>query len=103
MPVYMTARYQVPKTSVESCKQAISTLVDPIKREKPRTKLYLALQEIQNPMQFVHFMLFENEAAMAIHRNSHAAESFVNFLYPKTITPVEFTEHNLIASSVGEL
>lgn len=102
MPIYMTARYQVPPKMVDACKRAIADFVEYIKAEEPRTKSYRVIQEIQSPASFVHFMEFENEAALAIHRDSPGAKAFVNFLYPKTLKPVEFTEYNLVSENLQE-
>lgn len=98
MPIYMTARYKVRPQSLDKCKRAITEFVEYIREHEPGTQVYIAQQEILNPTSFLHTVVFENEAAMAIHRNSDAVERFVKTLYPETLAPVEFTEFNLVAA-----
>ncbi len=103
MPVIMTARYQVRPQSVQICKQAIEQLVEHIRKNEPRTKFYIALQENLNPTRFLHTLIFESEAAMALHRNSKAAEQFVKQLYPETLEPIEFTEYQITGCNLDLL
>jgi quinol monooxygenase YgiN len=48
---------------------------------------------------FLHFFIFEDEAAMNIHRNSDAVRRFTDVLYPETLALVEFTEYTLVIST----
>lgn len=101
MPVYMTTRFNVRPQAIEECKQAIKDLVEHCKANEPGTVLYLAQQDILNPRSFLNTIFFESEAAMLLHRNTKAADRFVSTLYPQTLEPIEFTEHNLIAFKNG--
>ncbi len=101
MPIYMTARYHIRPQSLGKCKEAVGKLVEHVKDREPGTKFYLALQEIANPTSFVHFIIFADEAAMILHRNSKAAEEFANALYPETLAPLDFAEYNAIAVKTG--
>lgn len=101
MPICMTARYRVRPHFTEACKNTVQDLVEHVKAKEPGTLFYLAKQEILNPRAFQHLILFENEAALAIHQSSKASERFVNALYPETVEPVEFMEYNIIAFKGG--
>ncbi len=103
MTILMTARYRVQPQSVEVCKRAVVDLIDHVKNREPRTKLYLALQEIVNPMSFVHILGFENEAALNLHQNSQASDQFASIVYPQTVAPMEFSEYKLVGSTLPDL
>jgi quinol monooxygenase YgiN len=97
MAIYLTARFHVRPQAIDVCKQAIKELVEYTEKHEPGTLLYLAQQEILNPRIFHNTIIFESDAAMLLHQNSNAADRFVSTVYPQTIEPVEFMEHNLVA------
>ena len=99
MPIYMTAQFKVKPESREKCEQAVREFVDYVKRHEPRTRLYTALQETEDATNFLHFFVFENEAARDLHSNSDAVNRFTAILYPETLAPVEFREYILVASN----
>jgi quinol monooxygenase YgiN len=97
MPFCITAQYQVrPEFSKES-KKVIKDLVDHVKENEPGILFYLVLQDILDPMSFHHTIIFKDEAALATHQRSPASKRFVDYLYPKTVEPLDFGEHNIIA------
>jgi len=61
--------------------------------------LYTSLQEKDNPNHFLHYFIFRDENARDLHANSEAVNRFTNILYPNLIAPVEFTEHEMFAST----
>ena len=97
MAIYLTARFHVRPQAIDECKKAIKELVEYTEKNEPGTLLYLAQQEILNPRIFYNSIIFENNAALLLHQNSKAADRFVSTVYPQTIEPVEFKEHNLVA------
>ncbi len=96
MQIHMTVRYKVHRESLEKCEQATRALVDHVTRNEPRTLLYIVHQEILDKTQFQHIIMFENEAAMMIHRNSKAAEHFSSTVYPEAVAPIEYKEFQLL-------
>ncbi len=97
MPICITAQYQVRPEFSKECKKVIQDLVDYVKENEPGILLYLARQDILDPMSFHHTIIFKDGAALAIHQRSPASKRFVDYLYPKTVEPLDFGEHNIIA------
>jgi len=98
MPIYMTARFRVRRGSVEKCREAICEFVEYIRAHEPRTQVYFSLQEISDPTRIMNILIFENEAALLLHRNSPGAQKFTSVIYPECVESVEFTEYNVIAN-----
>jgi len=99
MPIYMTARFKVKPESLEKCQQAIHEFIEYIKANEPDTRLYESVQETGDATSFLHYFIFENEAAREKHSSSDGVKRFTGILYPELLVPVEFTEYTLIAST----
>jgi len=99
MPVFMTARFIVKPESREKCEQAIHEFIDYIKANEPGTLRYTSLQQADDPTSYMHFFSFQDEAARDKHANSEGVSRFTSVLYPETLTPVEFTEYKMVAST----
>lgn len=99
MRVYMTARFQVRLEMRATCEQAIREFVDYMRLNEPRTQLYTSVQAAADVTCFLHFFIFEDAAARDIHSNSNAVQRFTAVLYPACISPVEFTEYSLVATT----
>ena len=97
MPICITARYQVRPEFSKECKKVIKDLVDFVKENEPGVLFYLARQDMLDPMSYHHTIIFKDEAALATHQSSPASKRFVEYLYPKTVEPLDFGEHNIIA------
>lgn len=100
MPIVITARYKVLPQHLEECKLAVLNLVEYVRKNEPGTELYLAQQDILDPLSFLHTIIFKNEAALTIHQSSPASARFVKVLYPKTVAPLDFNEFNLLATKI---
>lgn len=98
MLVHITARYQVRPHAADKCVRAVQRLVDYVKEHEPTTLFYLANQEIMDPTQFFHIIVFENELGLKTHQSSPASKQFVDAVYPETLKPLEFMEYNIFAS-----
>ena len=99
MPIYMTARFEAKKEALEICQQTIREFVDYVGANEPDTLLYTSLQEKENPTRFLHYFIFRDEPARAIHSSSAAVDRFTSVLYPNLVAPVEFTEHIVLADA----
>ncbi len=101
MPIHMTARLRVRAESREKCEQAINEFVDYIKKNEigKGTISYTALQEPEDPTSFLHYFVFEDDAAQDRHSNSDAVNKFTSILYPETLAPVRFTEYHVVANA----
>jgi quinol monooxygenase YgiN len=93
MAIYQTARFQVKKEALSECEAAIRKFVEYVRANEPRTLLYISLQEKDDPTRFLHYFIFEDEAARDRHSNSKAVDHFTSGLYPNLVEPVEFTEY----------
>jgi len=60
------------------------------------TKLYLSLQDAEEPTRFLYVMIFEDEAAENIHTNSQAVDRFTGILYPETVDGVTFERYTAV-------
>ena len=99
MAIYMTARFKVKPESLEKCQQAICEFVDYVRANEPETRLYESVQETGDVTSFLHYFVFEDEAARERHSNSDVVKRFMSILYPELLAPVEFTEYTLVAST----
>ncbi|MBI5302193.1 MAG: antibiotic biosynthesis monooxygenase [Chloroflexi bacterium] len=97
MPIYQTARFQVKPGALEICQQAIREFVDAIRADEPETRMYLALNQDDDPTRFLHVFIFENDIARDRHANSAAVKKFTAILYPNCVAPVAFTEYTFVA------
>lgn len=59
--------------------------------------MYLAWQQKEDPTRFLHFFIFEDEAASERHGQSAAVKKFEAAYSPELIGKVEFTNYELIA------
>jgi quinol monooxygenase YgiN len=100
MPIYTIAQYQIRPSGVEKVKAAIREFVPYIKAREPGTRMYLAWQQKDDPTRFVHFFIFENEAALDAHSKSDAVKRFEAAYRPElSAGDVVFTDYELIASN----
>ena len=102
MAIYTIAQYQVRPSGVDKVKRAIQEFVPHVEANEPGTRMYLAWQEKDDPSRFVHFFIFENEAAHAAHASSEAVKRFEAAYRPELASgEVVFTDYLLIASKLG--
>src|SRR5215510_14295891 len=65
--IYTITQYKVRPEGVEKVKRAIQEFVPYVKEKEPGTRMYLAWQQQDDPTRFVHFFIFEDEAAHKAH------------------------------------
>jgi len=100
MPIYTIAEYRVRPEGVEKVKRAIEEFVPYVKSHEPGTRMYFAWQQQADPTRFVHFFIFENEAAHQAHGRSDAVKKFEAAYGPELVDgPVVFTDYNMIATN----
>lgn len=62
--------------------------------------MYVAWNQQADPTRFVHFFIFENEAAHKAHSESEAVKRFEAAYRPELAGgDVTFTDYNLVASN----
>jgi len=100
MPIHTIAEYRVRPEGVAKVKRAIEEFVPYVKASEPGTLMYLAWQRQDDPTCFVHFFIFENEAAHEAHSHSAAVKCFEAAYRPELAGgDVVFTDYNSIASN----
>ena len=100
MPIYTIAQYQVRPSGVEKVKQAIQQFVPYVQTQEPGTRMYLAWQQKEDPTRFVHFFIFEDEAAHEAHGKSEAVKQFEAAYRPELAGgDVVFTDYELVAAN----
>lgn len=102
MPIYTIAQYQVKPSAIETVQRAIEEFVVYVRGNEPGTRLYSAWQQKEDPTRFVHFFIFENEAALATHSKSAAVKRFESIYGPELVGgDVVFTDYELVATNEG--
>src|SRR5712671_4860554 len=100
MAIYTIAEYGVRSSGVEKVKRAIEAFVRYVKANEPGTRMYLAWQQKDDPTRFVHFFIFEDEAAHKAHSKSEAVKRFESAYRPELAEgDVVFTDYHLVASN----
>jgi predicted ester cyclase/quinol monooxygenase YgiN len=101
--IYTIAQYKVRPSGIETVKRAIQEFVPYVTAHEPGTRMYLAWQQQDDPARFVHFFIFENEAAHEAHSRSEAVKRFEAAYGPELDGGggVVFTGYNLIATNQG--
>jgi quinol monooxygenase YgiN len=101
MPIYTIAQYRVRKSGVEKVKRAIQEFVPYLKTNEPGTRMYLAWQQENDPTRFVHFFIFEDDAAHEVHSRSDAVKRFEAAYRPELDGgEVEFMDYELVAAKM---
>ena len=102
MPIHTIAQYRVKPSGVDKVKRAIAEFVPYVRANEPGTKLYQAWQQKDDPTRFVHFFIFEDEAAHTVHANSAAVKRFEAAYGPELVGgSVSFTDYELVAAKGG--
>jgi|ERR1700730_12526339 quinol monooxygenase YgiN len=100
MPIQTIATYRVKPSGVDKVKRAIAEFVPYVKAKEPGTQLYVAWQQKDDPTRFVHFFIFANEAAHAVHASSDAVKKFEAAYRPELSEGgVVFTDYEVIATN----
>ena len=100
MPIYTIAQYQVRPLGVEKVKRAIEEFVLYVQANEPGTRMYQAWQQKDDPTRFVHFFIFEDEAAHTVHSRSEAVRRFEAAYRPELVGgDVVFTNYRLVATN----
>jgi len=99
MPIYTIAQYRVRPSGVEKVRRAIEEFVPYVQANEPGTRMYTAWQQKDDPTRFVHFFLFDDEAALDLHSKSEAVKRFEAVYGPELEGGgVVFTDYHMVAA-----
>jgi quinol monooxygenase YgiN len=102
MAIYTIAKYRVRSSGVDRVKRAIEEFVRYVHANEPGTQMYVAWHEKDDPTRFVHFFIFENEAAHTVHSESAAVKRFEAAYRPELDAgDVVFTDYRMVATNQG--
>ena len=100
MAIYQTAEYQVKPEAVDRVERSIKDFVRYVRANEPGTRLYQAWQRHDDPTQFMHLFIFDDEDAHAIHGSSEAVRRFESVYSPELVGgDVVFTDYDLVATN----
>src|SRR5579863_3390921 len=100
MSIFTIAQYKVRPEGVVKVRRAIEEFVPWVSAKEPGTRMYVAWQQRDDPTRFVHFFIFENEAAHEAHSKSEAVRRFEAAYTPELDGGgVTFTDYNFIAAN----
>ena len=68
MAIYGTARFSVKPEALDPCRSVIEEFVAYVRANEPGTKLYLSLEDAEEPTRFLHVMIFEDEGGFRVQR-----------------------------------
>jgi quinol monooxygenase YgiN len=100
MTISQIAEYRVNARAVDKVKRAIEEFVHYVKANEPGTRLYVAWQQKEDTTRFVHFFIFDNEAAHRAHGESAAVKRFESVYSPELVGgDVVFTDYEMVATN----
>ncbi len=77
--------FEVQEGKLDEAKAAIQEFISNIRQKESKTLYYSSYQENENPLRFVHFMIFADSDSHQHHRSTEYVRSFVSKLYPVCI------------------
>jgi len=96
MAVFRIARYRVRAAALDSCKEALHTIVDGTNAE-PGTLMYLVLQDAEDPTRFIHLSAYRDEAALAQHVAGEPMGTQIReVLQPAMVDAAQFTHYTIV-------
>ena len=99
MAIYMTAQWKCHPGAEARVEAALRQFVATIKEKEPGTRVYTALQEVEDVTSFMTYFIFEDETARDVHRSTEWVKKFTDVIYPQNEEQVTFTQYQLIAST----
>lgn len=100
MAIYRTANFVVRPAMLTLCKKAVAAFVSYVRRNEPRTRMYVCLQDREEPTRFVMIMVFEDQASERRHRISPAFKRLNDILAPNTVDGIRFADCDPIGPGV---
>ena len=99
-PLVRTASFRVKPEMLHEAEEVVRQFVAAVKDREPGTRLYVSLQDKDDPTRFLHLMIFEDDCGEDDHSATTWVTDFTDGLAPCLdggLTMAEFTE---LASTV---
>ena len=77
--------FEVQEGKLDEAKAAIREFISNIRQKEMKTLYYSSYQVNENPLRFVHFMIFVDSDSHQHHRGTQYVRNFVSKLYPVCI------------------
>ena len=97
--IYVTARFRVNSETFNDSLYAINDHIDYVKTNEPGTLQYVSVNDHDDPFSFLHFMVFQDEAAEEEHRSSPGGQAFAAGISPYLVGDVEFKRWREVGSA----
>ena len=75
-----TAEFEALKGKRKKVVEAIEVFTRAVHVSEPGSRLYLSLQDKDNPDKFLHVMAFENEGAELMHQQAGYTQEFMKII-----------------------
>ena len=98
MPIFRTLRYKLKPESVEKCRQLLQEYMTLQRQNEPGTLFYFVMQEKDDPTIFMHFGVYEDEAAAEAHGNNAYVKHYADSVFAEAPEPGVLVDYDLIAS-----
>jgi quinol monooxygenase YgiN len=95
----MTAQWQCRRGAEETVAAALREFVSAVGQHETGTRVYTALQDVNEPTRFMTSFVFEDETARQFHQSTEWVKFFTGVIYPLNESEVLFTEYHLVAST----
>jgi quinol monooxygenase YgiN len=99
MSIYMTAEWHCRRGAGETVAAALKEFVAAVGKNETGTRVYTALQDVNDPTRFMTSFIFDDEAARQFHQSTDWVKRFTGVIYPLKEGEVLFSEYNLVAST----
>ena len=93
--------YKVDEDAIEAAKLAIKEFIEGIRKHESQTN-YHAYQISEDKSQFIHLMVFPDNAAEEKHRNAEYTKKFVHDLLPLCEQEPKFSDIEIVADTLGD-
>lgn len=97
--IHKLIQYSVRESDIEAVIEAITELLDGIRRNEPAIRY--EVYRVRETNSFIHYMSFPDEQAEQIHRTALYMQQFIGMVYPLCTDKPTFTDLDKIEGMTG--
>ena len=102
MTIFRTARYTIRPEAIEAVKEVARQTIAYTKEHEPGTLMYMVVQEVENPANFVHISAYSDEAALERHVTGEPMLTNIKtVIIPATIGETVFTHYRIVDAKLS--